>query len=267
MTATSAATLDTPLAPVESKGWTGGIGNLVRKELRQWWGTRLWWIQILVWVVLLNGVSMMIMLDNELGPAALVEEAVKTFMQVGAAAIAIGVVLTVQGAIVGEKELGTAAWVISKPVSRASFVLAKLIGHSVGFLITALLVPAVVFIIQAEVLLPLPLSYWSFLSGLGVLALAVVFYLVLTLALGTLFEGRGPVAGIGIGLILMGQFFKGMLPETLVLITPWLLGDVAASVAMDSPVEFNRLLPIMATAVATVLLTFVGLWRFKREEF
>ena len=64
----------------------------------------------------------------------------------GATAIGIGVIVTVQGAIVGEKELGTAAWVISKPVSRASFIVAKLVGHGVGFLVTALVVPAVVFV-------------------------------------------------------------------------------------------------------------------------
>ena len=38
----------------------------------------------------------------------------------------IAVVAKTQGAIIGEKQLGTAAWVLSKPASRRAFVLAKL---------------------------------------------------------------------------------------------------------------------------------------------
>jgi hypothetical protein len=38
--------------------------------------------------------------------------------------------------------------------------------------------------------------------------------------LGTLFDWRGPVAGIGIAFILTGQFFNGMLPAWLVMRTP-----------------------------------------------
>jgi ABC-type transport system involved in multi-copper enzyme maturation permease subunit len=39
----------------------------------------------------------------------------------------IGVAVLAQGAIVGEKQSGTAAWVLSKPVSRSAFILAKLL--------------------------------------------------------------------------------------------------------------------------------------------
>jgi hypothetical protein len=65
----------------------------------------------------------------------------------------------------------------------------------------------------------------------------------------------------------MGQFFKGMLPETIVLATPWLLGDVAASYAIQQPPAFDRLVPIIVVAVEIVILGFVGIWRFNREEF
>jgi ABC-2 type transport system permease protein len=266
MTTAATAAIESPLIPIHTGGWRGGLGNLVRKELGQWWATRMWWVQLLVWLVLLNGTTTMVMLDSGMAPDALVNEAVQTFLLVGATAIGIGVVLTIQGAVVGEKELGTAAWVMSKPVSRASFVFAKLIAHSVGFLVTALLIPAIVFVVQAWFLLPV-LDYVQFSLAVAVVALSVLFYVVLTIGLGCTFKGRGPVAGIGIGLILVGQFFKGMLPLPMVLFTPWLLGDVAGSFALASPPDFNRMIPIIITAVATLLLIYVAVWRFGREEF
>jgi len=186
---------------------------------------------------------------------------------VGAFAIGIGVVLTIQGAVVGEKELGTAAWVMSKPVSRSSFVLAKLIAYSVGFLATALLIPSLIFMVQAQFLLPVSLDYGQFALAVGIVALSVLFYIVLAIGLGCMFKGRGPVAGLGIGLVLVGQFFKGMLPMPLVMATPWLLGDVATSYALASPPDFNRMVPISVTATAAVALVCLAIWRFHREEF
>ncbi|HEX6256030.1 MAG TPA: ABC transporter permease subunit [Euzebyales bacterium] len=256
------------LVPVTPTGRLGGYANLVGKELSQWWRTRLWWSQVLVWVILLNGVTTVVMLTEPGVPRGdLLREVTSTFLAMGAIAIGIGVVLTVQGAIVGEKELGTAAWVISKPVSRASFIVAKLVGHGVGFLVTALVVPAVVFTVEASSLLSRTPTLGSFTAGLSVVALVVLFYLALTLALGTMFAGRGPVAGIGIGVLLAGVFFKGMLPPAIVYATPWLLGDIAGAIATSGPLDPNWYVPVVVTGFAAIVLVLVALWRFQREEF
>jgi len=256
------------LIPAGGSGWTVGLSNLLRKEFGQWWTTKLWWIQTLIWLLLLNGVTTVIMLDSSgMAPADLVREAVQTFFLVAATAVGIAIVLTLQGSIVGERELGTAAWVVSKPVSRTAFVVSKLIAHFTGFAITAILIPSAVFLVTAQFLLTEPVAYGPFAMGMAVTALNVLFYVVLTLALGCMFKSRGPIAGIGITLVLMGQFFKGMLPETIVLATPWLLGDVAASFAVQQPPAFDRMVPMIVAGVEIVILALVGIWRFNREEF
>jgi ABC-2 type transport system permease protein len=256
------------LVPAGGSGWTAGLGNLLRKEFGQWWTTKLWWIQILIWLIILNGVTTVIMIDTSgMTSEALINEAVQTFFLVAATSIAIGIVLTLQGSIVGERELGTAAWVVSKPASRTAFVASKLIAHFTGFTVTAILIPSAVFLVTAQVLLPEPVPVGPFAMGMAVMALNVLFFVTLTLALGCLFKGRGPIAGIGITLILMGQFFKGMLPEAIVLATPWLLGDVAASFAIQQSPAFNRLVPMIFVAVEIVILAAIGIWRFNREEF
>jgi ABC-2 type transport system permease protein len=52
---------------------------------------------------------------------------------------------TAQGAIVREKQLGTAAWALSKPVARSAFGLAKLVAYAVGFVRLATLAPSATF--------------------------------------------------------------------------------------------------------------------------
>ena len=38
------------LIPTRERKWLGGLGNMLRKELGQWWGTRTWWVQVLIQV-------------------------------------------------------------------------------------------------------------------------------------------------------------------------------------------------------------------------
>ncbi|HEX6302477.1 MAG TPA: ABC transporter permease subunit [Acidimicrobiia bacterium] len=266
MSATDIAQVE--LVPVGATGWRTGLNNLVRKEIILWWTTKLWWIQTVIWLVMLNGVTTVIMLDSRgMTADALAHEAVQTFFLVGATSIPIGIVLTLQGSIVGERELGTAAWVMSKPVSRVSFVLSKLMAHFTGFVATAVVIPSVVFLVTAKFLIPQPVELEGFAIGMAVMGLVLLFYVTLTLTLGCLFKGRGPVAGIGITLILVGQFFKGMLPLSLVMATPWLLGEAAASFPMQELPEFDRVVPLIAVGIEVLVLGFMAIWRFNREEF
>lgn len=261
----------TPLQVVSAGGWLGGFGNLLRKELGQWWGTRLWWVQLIIWIALLSGISALVIFNSgqsgEATPPEQLQEGIQVFLELGAMAISIGIVTTVQGAIVGEKQLGTAAWVMSKPASRPAFILAKLLAHVVGFGVTAVVVPGIVFAGAARLLVNLPLALLPFLAGLGLLALVLLFYLTLTLMLGTAFESRGPITAIGVGILLGGIFFSGMLPEPVVMATPWLLTRMSSAVALGMPLSANWYVPVIASGVWAVLFTVLALVRFGREEF
>ena len=255
------------LQVVAGGGWLGGFGNLLRKELGQWFSTRMWWVQTLIWVVILNGVSTIVMLTEGAPPPELLQEAVQTFLPMAVGAVALGTVIAAQGAVVGEKELGTAAWVMSKPASRYAFILAKIVAYAVGFWVTALMIPAILFVIITGQLVAAPLALSPFLLGLAVAALNQLFYLILTLMLGTLYSSRGPVAGISIAFVMSGLLLKGMIPMPILMVTPWLLGDLAGALALGMPLPPNWFVPIGATAIWIVLFAVVALWRFNREEF
>ncbi len=254
------------LIPREPRGRLVGMGNLVRRELATWGRTRRWWTHLAIWLVVLNLVAMAILLDTTTSEAASRAEAVETFVLMLATAVGIGVVVTVQGAIVGEREMGTAAWIISKPVARRSLVLAKFAAHAAGFLAVAVAVPTLVFVVQTRVILTDPPALVPLLLGVAVACLSILYYLALSLALGTIFSGRGPVAGIGMAMLLGGLFLRGLLPPGPLHATPWPVGDVGASIALGTPLE-----PFWWVSLVTVVLTTIG-WlglavrRFEREE-
>jgi ABC-2 type transport system permease protein len=255
------------LVRLSSSGRVAGLRPLLSRELGAWWRTRMWWIQTLIWVVLCNGVTTVIMFSEPtLTGATLLDEVTRTFMQMGATAVPIGVVVVVQSAIVGEKELGTAAWIMSKPASRDAFVLAKFLAHATGFIVTAVAIPAVLFMFEVTAVLSSTPQAGRLGGGVGVVSLAIVFYVALTLALGTIFARRGPVAGIGIGVVLAGVFLSGLLPGPVMQCTPWPLGDIAATIAVGAPLDATAVLPLVVTAVGSVALVAAAVVRFGRAD-
>jgi len=255
------------LIPVRESARLGGFGNMLRKELGQWFGTRTWWVQTLIWVLILDGISTITALTETATPQEMLAEVVGTFIAVGIGTIGIGTVIAVQGAMVGEKQLGTAAWVMSKPASRSAFILAKMLAYAIGYGITAIIIPAVIFITVTGRLLPLPIATGPFLIGLALMALGQLFYLSLTLMLGTFFSSRGPIAGIGIGFIMTGLLLKSFIPLPVQIVTPWPLPDVASGLVLGTELPSVWPIPIIGTMIWIVLMTAVALWRFGREEF
>jgi ABC-2 type transport system permease protein len=61
------------------------------------------------------------------------------FFAVGGIALAIGAVIMGQEEVLDEKQSGTAAWILSKPVSRTAFIMAKIAANAIGILIILIL--------------------------------------------------------------------------------------------------------------------------------
>jgi len=259
------------LQPVTARGWWRGLGNLLRKELGEWFGTKKWLIQTLIWVLIINGITTIVMVtesaEGALTNVELANEVVGTFLQMLVMVVGIGLVVSVQGTIVGEKQSGTAAWVMSKPASRPAFIVAKAMANIVGFGITAVIIPTTIFLLETRLLVPLPVDIAPFLAGLAVVALSLLFYLMLALMLGTIYNSRGPITGIGVGLLLAGLFVSGMVPQVIQLATPWLLPDVAVGLALQQPLPDVWFVPLVVNGFWIVVFTAVALWRFAREEF
>ena len=259
------------LQPVVEPGWRRGFRNLFRNENDLRWGRRRWLAPALIWIAILNGFVLLVALanaqDGSMSPAAIASDCAQVFVSIGALATAIGVVVGAQGSIVREKQLGTAAWVLSKPVSRRAFILAKLLSHGMSFLSLSLILPTLVYYAQSLILwrqLPAALPFWS---AWLLVALHLVFYVALTLMVGTLFNARGPVSGIGLGFLFAGLILPNVLPEWTMLIFPWPFSELARALVAGKSIPSVWPIPDMATMIWTILFVLLALWRFEREEF
>ena len=219
---------------------------------------------------MLNGLILLIGLaegQEANNPVPLYDTLIQVFFQVGALATAIGVVTTAQGAIVREKQLGTAAWVLSKPVARSAFVLAKFVAYAVGFVSLAIVVPSAIFYGESQMLAGQAPELASFLAGVGIMVLHTLFYLALTLLLGTLFSTRGPISGIAMGLLFVGFLPPNLVPQIAMLALPWTLKDSAVGLVLGNELPAVWSIPVVATALWIALFLGMALWRFGREEF
>ena len=117
------------------------------------------------------------------------------FLMMAALCVPFAAVSLAQDSILGEKHSGTAAWVLSKPLRRPAYILAKLIAHGLGLLVAWVVLPGVVAYLQ---LAEPSGGFFTPLRIAGVMGLDylnLLFYLTLALMLATLFNGRGPGAG------------------------------------------------------------------------
>jgi ABC-2 type transport system permease protein len=257
-----------PLQRLDERGARRGFANLLRKELATWTRTRSGWVQGLLWLGILNGlmtlplVFMRDMFASEMGGSF--RAAMDMFFNLGALAPYAGVVIMTHGAIIAERQLGTAAWVLSKPVARSAFILAKFVAFGLALLVLALTLPGIV----AYGALSLEAGAWldatRFAAGVGILALGLLWYLALTLMLGTLTSARGAVLAVPLVLLVVGDMLIMLWPPVAEL-GPWVLGRMAMLVAEGGPLLSAW--PLLSTAIGTAAFLTVALWRFGREEF
>ena len=273
------------LQPVNERGPLRGFANLWSKENGAWWRTRSWLVQSLIWLAIMNGITAMLLWaapPPEAAPAGEAPSGVEALMSnqanaglfvffaVGGIATAVGAIIIGQDALIAEKTSGTAAWVLSKPVSRSAFILAKLAGDGLGMLVTMVVIQGLIAYAQITAkggTAGVP----SFAAGLGLLFLHTVFYYCLTLMLGALFSSRGPVIGLPLALLFGYQFFLAVAPW-LAQVMPWAFitgsgSDVplAPAVALGLPLSSPG--PIIGTLLLSVVFVVVALLRFSREEF
>lgn len=260
---------------VQGQGWQRGLQNLLRGELGSWFGRRRWLTNSLVWIALVDAILLIVIIQTRSSPdfdmAAEGLDLLTLYTIFGGMFVAVGVIIAMQGAVVGEKNNGTAAWILSKPVSRPAFVLSKALGNAAGLLFTAVFVPGVIayflysLLLYAEMLPPL-----DFLAGMLILGLNALFWMAFTLMLGTFTNSWAPVIGIPIALLFGQQFFVGSLPQS-IYVLPWILSSPVGNVNSVSgdlilgQTPFSWL-PVISTAVLTVVFLAVGVWRFRREE-
>jgi len=266
------------LQPVVEHGWRSGLVNLLRKENSLWWGTRKWWVQLLVWLFISNGIIALLLWGIPLfDPSANnrislsdVNELLIVFLQLQLLFTTFGVMILSQGLIVNEKKFGTAAWVLSNPVSRSAFIFSKLFSHGWAMIVILVAVQCLAIYLQLALKAGILYNPIPLISAAGVMILYMMFYLALALMLGTLFNSTGPVIGIPvallIGMSLLPQILGNLIPW-LVLILPNSLTDLAIAVGSGQRLSASWHYPLVSTGILIVAFITLVIARFRKEEF
>jgi len=255
---------------VNKKGWRRGLGNLLRGEWSLWFKSSKWWKHLLMWFAIVN-VMMGIMIIASVkergdGPPLLLMYGI-----FGGLCVAIGVMIIMQRVLVREKNSGTAAWVLSKPVTRTAFVVSRLAVNSIAILLTSVIVPGLILYISLGFSDLGWLSPLDFSTALLMVILHTFYWIALVLMMGTLSESSSGVIAVPMALLFGFWIGTTMFPP-LVYISPLSLTFV--------PTEFNSLagslivggqvfswLPLITTVVSCIVFIAVAIWRFNRQEF
>ncbi len=269
------------LIEVKDRGRLNGFGPLWRKENHAWWGGGSWLVKMLIWIVVVDGLLVMItfaapLMEAGEGVQAAAEEpieqtALTMFFLFAAMFPAFGVIIFGPESIVEERKTGTAAWILSKPVSRPAFLLSKLGAHALGILGTMVLVQGIFGYLIYTAATDIALSIPGFLAGEGLVFLFLLFFLTLNLMLSTLFHSRGPVVAIPLGLIsisflaVSSPVFASIWPATMVMGFNPPQTSLAAALALGQPLP--SVMPILSTALLAIAFVVIALLRFEREEF
>ncbi len=258
-----------------------GFANLFHKESRAWWGTRRWWLNAMIWPGLIGGLMVNILFVPTFASVAnpaeveraggltgyLAQMGTGVLFEFGAVALAIGVIVLIQDVILGERQSGLMEWLLSQPVTRPAYLLAKLTANSLAVLVLLVGLPASLGYGLLSIRLGAAFPVWPFLMGVGAMILHTLFYLTLTLALGTIFSSRAPILGLGLGSALGGALL-GSLFKPLLYVTPWMLPKVAALLANSQAAPPAVLwAPLTAAFIWCVIFSGVALLRMERMEF
>ena len=259
----------------QGRGWARGLDNFLRSELAGWFGTRTWLTQLLIWCGIIDGIMLMTMLSmrKEAGMAEALNIGAMLYTLFTGMFAAVGVIIIMQDAIVGEKQSGTAAWVLSKPVSREAFVVTKLTGNLAGILAMIILAPGLIaYVLLSQLGAGEWLPFLPFLAAMGCLAVALIFFQTLTLMLGTLFNNRGAVIGLGLAFLFGQQFLiqivpalYEMLPVGIYLPVEGSETTLASALILGQPVP--SFAPVLWCVGFSILFTLIGVWKFQKTEF
>ncbi len=253
---------------VDERGWRRGLSNLMRAGHNSWWKTKTWWVHALIWTAAINFVLAGIMWGA--GQVAAVD-AVSIYCLFAGLFPAVAIIIIMQGAIVGEKQDGTAAWVLSKPASRVAYILSKLVPNALGMGVTMVLFPAIGAFIQFRIA-HIDITLGNFVLGWLVIVLHLAFFLALSVMLGAIFNKRGAVIGISLGLLFGQQYLIGMLPF-LGYVLPWglvmslnneLSGAIAPAIMLGQQPGLTS--PIFTVLLAIIIFIVVAISKFEKQE-
>ena len=174
--------------------------------------------------------------------------------------VMIALIIVAAATIASESKSGTAALVLTKPMSRAGFVVAKAVSQ-LGLLVAATALGAAVCIATTVVLFG-GAAVGPFVEAVALWLAFAALMLMLTIMLSAALRGQAPAAGAGIGVWV-----------SLVVLTGFPLirdhspaGLVAANDAALRHRDVALLWPVVTSLILAAACLAAAIWLFRRRE-
>ena len=194
-------------------------------------------------------------------PDPVVGDAIVQFTKnVGQFGIVIAILVTM-GAVAGEKDQGTAAFLLTKPVSRDAFLGAKVVAIGVLLALAIALAGALCWAYTAVLFEPVPIVGYAAAMVLVWLTLAV--FAAITLLASVAARSSIVAGGIGLG-ALVGAGILGAIPG-LGSYLPTGLWGAAQRLALGATPD-PLIGPIAVEAAIVVMVVGLAGWAFRRQE-
>jgi ABC-2 type transport system permease protein len=248
-----------------------GFSVLLRKELLEQWRTLR--LPIVAGLFLVIGIGSPLLarytpelieaLAGDLGfpipeptTADSVNQLLRNLGQFGA----LAAILLAMGAVAPEKERGTAALLLTKPLTRGAFLAAKVVAISLTLAVSMALAAGAAWVYTAILFEPLPVGG---LAALAVLSwLALLSYAALTFLASTVLRSSAAAGGIGFG-ALIGLAIVSALPNVGRYVPPGLTGPAGELALGGSPDVLGPVVVVAGLIVATFGLAWLS---FRRQE-
>lgn len=264
-----------------------GFSNLVSRESRKWLRTRRWWIQTLLWLILLNGFvifGLFVMPKLVAESTTEMEQATASGTEVMTAdefrqdvpnalfglatlLLPVGVIILTHSQVYGEKHSGVAAWILSKPVSRLTYLLAKIISDAVGIIVVMVILQMIpAFLLLSSVL---EMNLNDYVLAIALLILLLEFYQAFTMMMSVIGKSTEIVLGVSFGVLLGGLVLKNALASVtgdVIFLTPWVLPDAITVIVSGQALPQQLQTNIIAVLVLTILCLAVMFWQFQKQE-
>ncbi len=253
-----------------------GARILVGKELLESWRT--YRLPVVVGLFLLVGLSSPLLAkflpeiikaaagDQLVGvqvPTPVTADAVDQLWKNLAQFGAFAAIILAMGAVATERDRGTAAFILSKTVSRGAFLAAKAIAIGAVLALAVILAAVVAWIYTTVLFEPLPVGGWIAMAALAWLGIAA--WAAITFLGSTVTGSAAAAAGLGF-LALLVLSIAAAIPN----VGRFLPGGLAApavALAVGAPVEAADVVaPVVATLVLIAACLAGCAWSFRRQE-
>ena len=252
-----------------------GLSGLLRGEVTRWLGRR-GLVHLIVWTI---GIQGLLYWDTVSSSDPLADwRGFDLLIHLWWIACPLAAIGLAQNALIEERHNQTAPWVLSKPVTRSSFVVSKIMSDAGGLVLIAVVLQAAlarVWLPAVEPAVGLPVrapDTKRYLIVMGIVALVVLLFVTMTVFLTTILPWRAPAATIGLIVwILVWNAPIEFLERYTIggLVTGELAGatmkPISEYLVFETPLE--PVSSIWWTAVTALVFTIAAVLVFRREQF